>query len=81
MEDDYYDTHFSGEDKREHFLFARDGYRGAAKWYVNAARIYRNSAIAYSEKYNREWANTYIDAAEDCLHRAKKLRNKSTNKN
>lgn len=74
MEEDYYDTHFSGEDKRSHFLIGRDGYRSAAKWYIKTSRIYRDSAISYSEKSNHRWANIYIAAAEDCLQRAKKLR-------
>jgi hypothetical protein len=81
MEEDYYSTHFTGEDKREHFLIMRDGYRDAAKWYINAARIYRDSAISYSEKFNRNWANIYINAAVECFSRAIKLRNKSNSNN
>ena len=68
---------YTGEDMRQHFLVQRDGHRMAAKWYINAARIYRDSAISYSEKLNRYWANLYIDAAEDCFCRGKKLRAKS----
>jgi hypothetical protein len=81
MEEDYYNTHFTGEDKREHFLIMRGGYREAAKWYIKTARIYRDSAISYSEKVNRDWANTYISAAVECLSRGIRLRNKSNSNN
>lgn len=71
---------FSTEDMREHSLTAREGPRAAAKWYIKTARIYRDSAISYSEQGNREWANKFIAAADDCLKRAKRIQKKQYNK-
>lgn len=63
------------EDMRMMYVIKSFSMRGAAKWYINAARIYRDSAISHAENYNRYWANLYIDAAEECFERGKQLRN------
>jgi len=62
------------EDDRQLNLVKRDGTKEAARWYIRTSRIYRDAAIDKSEKFHKEYANLYINAAEDCFKRGKKLR-------